>query len=140
MSLSDRRTVAAIVFAVLVFGFVDFRPAGAQSYDEPNYLSDEEIASIVVKFFPAREVAKVLRVIDCESSNNAHAVSEGWSDYYGRYQYFGLLQVSTDLHQWIANRLIGRWVDLRDAVANIATGADIWASRYWNAWPVCGLR
>lgn len=131
------RTLAFMVLTVLLHvAMILFATSSARA----ETLTETEVAQIAVKFFPAREVPRVIRVAQCESGLDTNAVSAGWDRVFGRYAYVSLLQISEDLWQWDANRLFGYPADLRDPVVNIAVGAFIWSVQGWAAWPYCGYR
>ena len=124
------------VVLVVTFLAVALAPTPARA----ETLTETEVAQIAVKFFPAREVPRVIRVAQCESGLDTNAVSAGWDAFWGHYDYQGLMQISAHIWQSDADRIMGYQSDLRDPVVNIATAAFIWSSGGWAHWPYCGFR
>jgi hypothetical protein len=71
--------------------------------------------------WPGELLAKVERVVMCESGGQTNAVSSGG--------YVGLMQVAPWLHGAVP----------ADAVSQLAQGYQVYLQQGWGAWPVCGL-
>ncbi|MBX7112220.1 MAG: transglycosylase family protein [Dehalococcoidia bacterium] len=70
--------------------------------------------------WPADQLAKVERVVMCESGGRTTAVSPAG--------YVGLMQVAPWLHGAVP----------ADAVGQLAQGYGVYLRQGWGAWPVCG--